>query len=92
MANTMKRLLSFVFSIFCFIYLSAQEDQAPVPTLESPFNTMFVHLYYLQPDSYQPDIAAVTVSRVETDSSERVKAAIQLKQILDGEGLYVRLN
>jgi MscS family membrane protein len=90
--KTMKWLIVSVFSIFCFVSLSAQRDAPPAPTLESPYNTMFVHLYYLQPDSYEPVKAAVTISRTVKDSAERVKTAIQLKQILDGQGLYVRLN
>lgn len=88
----MKRLFISVFSIFYFISLSAQDDTPPVPTLASPYNTMFVHLYYLQPESYQPKKAAVTISRTLKDTAARTKAAIQLKQILDGQGLYVRLN
>jgi MscS family membrane protein len=90
--KTMKWLIVSVFSIFCFVSLFAQDDVAPQLTLESPYNTMFVHLYYLQTDSYEPAKAAVTISRTVKDSAERVKTAIQLKQILDGQGLYVRLN
>ncbi len=90
--KSMKRLIVSVFNIFCFISLFAQGDNAPAPTLESPYNAFYVHLYYLQPDSYEPNIAAVTISRTLSDSTKRVQAAIKLKQILDGQGLYVRLN
>lgn len=88
----MKHLIVSIFSLFCFVSVFAQEDVPPSPTLESPYNTMYVHLYYLQPDSYQPELAAVTVSRSVTDSIKRSQIAIKLKQILDGKGLYVRLN
>ncbi len=71
--------------------LHAQSESAPVPHLESPYNTIYVHLYYLQPESYDPGRAAVTFSR-DLDSLQRVQAAIKLKQIYDGNGLYVRLN
>jgi len=90
--KTIKWILVSVFSILIYGSLLAQEDTPPALTLESPYNTMFVHLYYLQPESYEPSKAAVTISRSVKDSAERVKAAIQLKQIMDGKALFVRLN
>lgn len=71
--------------------LTAQLRTAPEPTLNSPNNTMTVHLYYLQPDSYQPSIAARTIAP-GYDSTEAVELAIKIKQVLDGKGLYVRLR
>ncbi len=64
---------------------------APPVELTSPNNTMHVHLYYLQPESYQPGLAARTFPP-SIDSVKRVKMAIQLKEVLDGQGLFVRLN
>ncbi len=69
----------------------SQSANAPEPSLENPYNTMYVHLYYLQPDTYHPDIAAVTLFRSK-DSLALIQDAIKLKQIFDGNGLYVRLN
>ena len=88
----MKHLVLSFFVLFIFISLQAQEEGAPEATLESPYNTIYVHLYYLQPESYNPAKAAVTISRTVKDSSQRTKMAIKLKQILDGQGLYVHLN
>ena len=68
----------------------AQTENIPDPTLESPYNTIFVHLYFLQPETYQPEIAALTIP--ETDSLKATTLAIKLKQILDGRGLYIYLN
>jgi len=73
------------------IMVSGQQQQDIPVTLESPHNTMYVHLYYLQEDSYQPEVAARTLYGIQ-DSIEANRLAIQLKQILDGKGLYVRLN
>jgi MscS family membrane protein len=83
-------LLLVILSSICVVGVS-QTSSAPKPTLENPYNTIYVHLYYLQPESYRPDIAAVTLFRSK-DSLELIKNAIKLKQILDGNGLYVRLN
>lgn len=72
------------------IVAGQQRQEVPV-TLESPYNTMYVHLYYLQEDTYRPDLAARTLYGVQ-DSVRSARLAIQLKQVLDGRGLYVRLN
>ncbi len=73
-------------------FLSADaQDQAPTATLSSPYNTVYVHLYYLQPDSYEPEIAAKTIY-LPGDTIRAKKLAIQLKQIFDGNGLFVQLN
>ena len=74
----------------CFLWAQGSNDEVPV-TLESPYNTMYVHLFYLQNDSYQPRVAARTLYDVP-DSTRRSRLAIKLKQILDGRGLYVHLN
>lgn len=86
------KILALVVALFSFAtVLQAQQQSAPSVTLESPYNTMYVHLYYLQEDSYQPEVAARTLYGVQ-DSVRASRLAIQLKQILDGRGLYVRLN
>ena len=88
----MKKITVFAF-LLLMISISAfsQSANAPEPSLESPYNTMYVHLYFLQADSYRPDISAVTLSRTK-DSIDLIEDAIKLKQIFDGNGLYVRLN
>ncbi len=67
------------------------QDAAPQVSLESPYNTIYVHLYYLQPDSYEPAKAALTLQS-DLDSTTRVQRAVMLKQIYDGLGLYVELD
>ncbi len=73
--------------------LNAQSrDTVPI-TLEDPENTMMVHLHYLQAETYQPELAARSLWISEIiDSAQAEKLAIQLKQVLDGAGLYVRFN
>ena len=83
-------LLGFSCWIVALTGFSQQSNQVPI-TLETPSNTVYVHLYYLQDNSYRPDLAAQTLYGVE-DSTQAVRLAIQLKQILDGSGLYVRIG
>jgi len=72
-------------------HLNAQIATPPAISLENPYNTMYVHLYYLQNDSYEPAKAAKTIYP-SVDSLDAVNDAIKLKQILDGKGLYVYLD
>jgi MscS family membrane protein len=74
------------------VLLSAQSPREEVPvTLETPYNTIMVHLHYLQPATYQPEVAARTLYGV-ADTAQAARLAIQLKQVLDGKGLMVQIN
>jgi len=55
--------------------------------LSNPSSTIYTHLHFLQPDSYEPAKAAQTIYGVEGEEAEEI--AIRLKQILDGKGLKV---
>ncbi len=66
------------------------QNNAQRLTMSTPHDAMWVHLYYLQSEHYDPGQSAEAF--VDADSITRVKWAIQLKQIFDGEGLYVQMN
>lgn len=92
----MKRQNRYFFvllTLFLFsVGLSAQNKEEKVEiTLATPYNTVLVHLHYLQPETYEPAKAAQVFQEVR-DSSQAERLAIQLKQIYDSEGLYVYLN
>jgi len=55
--------------------------------LSSPNATIYTHLYFLQPDSYEPEKAATTIYGYQGVKAEEI--AIKLKKILDGKGLKV---
>ncbi|TNE51971.1 MAG: mechanosensitive ion channel family protein [Bacteroidetes bacterium] len=74
-------------SLFFSSLLFAQIDSADVHG--SPFGVVYNHLYYLQPDSYAPEKAARSFN---LDNSQAQTLAIQLKHILDGNGLYIDIN
>ena len=71
--------------------VAAQTFDTVVVTLENPYNTVLSHLFYLQEESYRPEIAAQTLYDV-ADSTQASRLAIKLKQIFDGEGLYVQVR
>jgi MscS family membrane protein len=55
--------------------------------LSSPNSTIYTHLYFLQPDSYEPEKAATTIYGYKGEEAQEI--AIKLKKILDGKGLRV---
>jgi len=80
-----------IFLLFFLIgnLLSAQNNKVE-PNLSSPYNTIHTHLYFLQPNSYQPAKAALTIYGLNGLDAE--KKAIKLKEILDGRGLFVDMS
>lgn len=89
--KTLKTLVLHL--IVCLPFLAPAQSNTPQVrvTLENPYNTIYSHLYYLQEDSYRPALAAQTLNN-EQDSARKVRLAIQLKQVLDGKGLYVPVS
>ncbi|MBK8490634.1 MAG: mechanosensitive ion channel family protein [Saprospirales bacterium] len=59
--------------------------------MSTPFHAVKTHLYFLQPDSYQPELSARTIQGVK-DLDEAQELALKLKQVYDGKGLYVVLQ
>lgn len=80
----MKRLVLLLLLISS-VFINAQESIKV--NLSNPNATIYTHLYFLQPDSYQPEKAAESI--LPNSTKDAAKAAIKLKQILDGKGLKV---
>lgn len=84
----LKVFFTFASAIYLFQpLLQAQIDSSAVN--KSPYGVIYNHLYYLQAESYDPALAARSF---KLPQEEAEKAAIKLKQILDGEGMYVDIN
>lgn len=86
-------MIAFRYAWFFFlllpISLSAQSN-AQV-NLSSPYHTVYTHLHFLQPDTYRPDRSARAIQGVK-DAEEAQGLAIKLKQIFDGNGLYIKME
>jgi len=85
------RLLLLV-KVLCFFSLTGlmAQQNPPQPPFDSPYEAMYNHLYYLQEGKqYKPAMAARSLAPTE-DSVQATQLAVQLKQILDGKGLFVR--
>jgi len=75
-------------SLFFLLISSVIFAQTKVKVdLSSPNSTIYTHIYFLQPDSYDPEKAAATI--VGFEGKEAQDIAIKLKKILDGKGLMI---
>ena len=54
--------------------------------------TKLTHLKYLQDEDYKPKIASKVFNETDLKGMNGELLAIQLKQILDGKGLYIDLD
>ena len=82
---------TFCVSFFLLIgFALSGQDEEPVQPNASPYHAIYNHLYYLQPESYDPYLAARSLDPVDPESKE--ESAIKLKEILDGRGMYIDLN
>ena len=85
----MRKISILFFHVLVITGLGAQNTPRQL-ALATPYDAMWVHLHYLQADSYQPGMAALAFTGA--DSLTRVSWAVKLKQVLDGSGLYVQMN
>ena len=80
-----KRSL-FLFLLFSGL-LSAQQIK---PDLSDPYHTLFTHLYFQQPESYDLAKSALTIRGVQRKKAMEI--AKKLKEIYDGRGLVVNFK
>lgn len=75
-------------SLFFLLISSIVFSQNKVKVdLSSPNSTIYTHLFFLQPNSYEPEKSAQTIYGFEGEEAEEI--AVKLKKILDGKGLKV---
>ena len=84
------RLISLILFILAWSRLFSQ-TLPPTGSLESPYQAVYQHLYYLQSEHLDPGRASAALTSAG-DSATMSRLAIQLKQILDGSGLFVYLD
>ncbi len=85
-----KHIITLFLLLFTATLFAQDRDNVEI-TLDNPNNSMYVHLYFLQKDSFDPAKASRALFPLE-DSTTMSRKAIKLKQILDGSGLLVTFN
>lgn len=75
-----------------FFSLQVFAQDSTYVDLSSPYAAVRTHLYYLQPDHYDENLAAAAFRQPGISQEEAVTNAIKLKQIWDGEGNYIHMD
>lgn len=60
--------------------------------LSTPYHSIYNHLFNLQEDTYNPEKSAKSIYSNSLSKELKIDAAIKLKQILDGKGIYINLE
>ena len=72
--------------------VKGQESQEQEYSLKTPYQTILTHLKYLQDDEYYPTVAAKVFQPGTLSDKQAIDLAIKLKQVLDGRGIFVKLE
>ncbi len=70
----------------------SQEYEDANTKLESPYQSIYTVLYYLNDQEYNPSLAATVIGDETLSQEEKENTAIQLKQVLDGSGTYIYMD
>ena len=76
-----------IYYLFLFISSFTFAQNNVKVDLRNPNATLYTHLYFLQPDSYNVDNASMTIKGLP--KKEANKIAKKIKDVLDGKGLKV---
>ena len=83
--------LSTIFLVSLFPFLLYGQDSLEY-SLESPYNSVYTHLNFLQEDTYDAKISAKVFNQSNRSEEEAIELAHMLKQILDGTGNYIEIE
>jgi len=79
----------------CFLFsiqVTATESDTVNVSLRNPYQTVFTHLNNLQDNNFHPDLSANAFLQEGITKEIAREAAIKLKHILDGEGIYIEMD
>ena len=84
-------LINFFFLVSVFPLLGADDDSLQY-SLKNPYQAVYTHLNNLQDNNFHPDLAAEAFLQPGISLYEARDAAIKLKHVLDGEGIYIDME
>lgn len=90
----MRSMFARFFLIFICIGFAFQTkaQDVPVEGFNSPYEVVYNHLRFLQEDEYNPTQASKSLAKAGFSQKQLELLAIELKQILDGSGNFIRLE
>ena len=86
----MRKFLFSIVLLFSVNIASAQEVDSV--DLSTPYKSIWTHLYYLQPDTYNDSLAAQPFEPHRRGLKTSKQLAIKLKQVLDGNGIFIYMD
>lgn len=86
------RLCLFVLAFLLSNTSSAKPVIQDSTQLQSPYQSIYTLLYYLNEEGYNPSKAATVIDDSNLTEKEKVNIAINLKQVLDGVGIYIYMD
>lgn len=78
--------------LFCTFVSFGQDDEDPIVDLSSPRGAVITHLANLQPESFNDSLAALPFNTERRSFKTARQSAIQLKRVLDGQGIYIYVD
>lgn len=84
--SLMRKLLLILFCSLGFVAFGQDESES---FLSSPYQSIYTHLHYLKSDSYNDSLAALPFNTRLRSTEDAINIAVQLKQIVAGEGVYI---
>jgi len=85
-------IIPVIFVFFSPAILAVENDTARAISLANPFQTIYTHLNNLQDYNFHPDLAAKAFEQAGVSQYEAKDAAIKLKHVLDGEGIFIDMD
>ncbi|MFO7825773.1 MAG: mechanosensitive ion channel family protein [Cyclobacterium sp.] len=67
-------------------------DTADHENFSSPYHTTYTFFYNLNEQDYNPSIAAGALNMAGSEGQNAEALAVMLKQVFDGNGVYVKMN
>jgi MscS family membrane protein len=94
------RFISFISIRRCFIFymlvcmhsFPSYANKSIYYSLDSPYNAVRTHLYFLEERHYNPNIACMPFMKEGVSSQDAIDLAIKLKKILEIKGIYVDMS
>lgn len=90
--KTVSMVKQLLFILLCYVSVSGFSQDSTYVNLSTPYGAVRTHLYYLQDESYNEDLAALPFKRPDISQKKAVESAVMLKQILDGQGIYIEME
>lgn len=90
---TISRFLVLYFALSLMVIQAdgSVKDSLQV-SLANPYQAVYTHLYNLGDNTYHPELSAQAFMHPGMSEDEAIEAAVKLKQVLDGEGIYIDVD